>query len=293
MWGPGESPTKLNFPFCCTMNVVTNKVLDTPKISELVLDFQNLIPTMKAIEYAYWDYLDNYTTHNKHTYPGYSFKTFVDIICRKNGKFVNVTDYCSQYDKYKKKIPTAGCIFYHRNSDGLYLTTVMIRQYGKLAKRMFSMPKGKQEDYEKTLLETAIRETWEETGLDIKTLITPETPTIIINKTLFYVIKSDNLVDFSAHQNREIEKVKWTHELEVTMNPDFYSRQVHEAMKYCNGELVLSHRNVSTTSEYVRIRSPDKVFRREWRIPLNISDETSTDHHGSPIDNSLETKAKL
>jgi 8-oxo-dGTP pyrophosphatase MutT (NUDIX family) len=216
-----------------TKSVRKSLQLDTPKVQSLKLDFtKNLIETMKNIELAYWDYLDNYTSVDKYEYPSCSFKSFAEIVCRKYRMHANIDDCCSQYDKYKKKLPTAGSIFYYKNEIDTYITTVMIRQYGKDAKKMFSMPKGKKEEYETQLLETAIRETREETGLEISTNITAATPTVTINKTLFYVIESDHLVDFKGHNNREIERVKWTSATDIASNPAFYSRQVHEAMKY-------------------------------------------------------------
>jgi 8-oxo-dGTP pyrophosphatase MutT (NUDIX family) len=208
-------------------------VPDTPHVFKLILNFEsNTITSMKNIELAYWDYLDNYHAVNKRAYPSFSFKKFVEAILYKHGLSLNVKNLLSVYDKYKKKIPTAGCIFYYKDSTDLYIATVLIRQYGISPNRMFSMPKGKKEPEDIDLIATAVRETREETGLDISSYITDCTTKVTIVNTTFFVIESDHKVDFKNHSNREIEQVKWASKSDILRNPDIYSRQVRETLQY-------------------------------------------------------------
>jgi len=67
-----------------------------------------------------------------------------------------------------------------------------------------SLPKGKREQGE-TIIQTAVREVKEETGLDLTGVITARTECLSIHKTHFYVVECDELIKtFSNYNIHEI-----------------------------------------------------------------------------------------
>ena len=201
----------------------------TPLLNKLKLDMssKNLNATMKSVELAYWDYLDNYHFKNRHSYPHLRMYDFLE----KALVYHNCTEdtvrqtrqYCRLYDRYKKSIPTAGVILYFGN---MFVIVKM-----KTA-RNWSMPKGKQDGHE-TLLQTAIREFSEETGIDLDECIDINTQSKLICKTLFYIVEADHKQpSFSGYNKNEISDVKWISFLKVLSSPQNFSRQTVAAAEY-------------------------------------------------------------
>jgi len=190
-----------------------------------VVDFsdQKLNSTMKQIEELYWYYLDNYRPT--------SFCTPYNFLARflksKNipASLDTVKHYWRRYEKYKKMIPTAGCIIRHEDE------ILVVRVQNSI---VFSMPKGKFEASDGDLKTTAIRETLEETGVDLSTADIYEGPNIL--KTQFFVYDMPvKQTTFNGYNTNEITEVAWVKMDEVINRTDMYSKQTQQVVEYLSG----------------------------------------------------------
>ena len=203
-----------------------NEMLNTS--SGIILDFSDdaLMDTMKQIEQEHWNYLDNYSSKNRRLYPRLNFyqylvKTLTE--CSINNDISNAKQYCRAYDKYKKTIPTAGAVVVYNDM------ILLVKIYGG---NVYSMPKGKCEKGE-TLQQTAIREVQEETGLDLKSIISDgNLDEIHIHKTHFYVVQSDfKIRSFSGYNSREVCDIRWFSKAEILKYPQRFSKQTRGVVK--------------------------------------------------------------
>jgi 8-oxo-dGTP pyrophosphatase MutT (NUDIX family) len=198
---------------------------------------RDIIETFKEIEKAHWDYLDNYRDQDRARYPSMTIYQFSQKVLESKGFHTNRNDiqnYMRIFNRFKKNVPTAGVIFYHRadplvsNDSASSSSFVVVRMRFS---NVWSMPKGKKEPSEE-LINTAKREFLEETGIDLDDHISSTTSKVSINKTLFYLVQSDviNKV-FDGYNKREIEEVKWINAADAT-DINQYSRQTVAVAKY-------------------------------------------------------------
>lgn len=203
---------------------------------------RDIIETFKEIEKGHWDYLDNYRDQDRVRYPSMTIYQFSQKVLESKGFHTNKNDiqnYIRIFNRFKKNVPTAGVIFYHRadpivvsndhsasSSSTSYFVVVRMR-----FSNVWSMPKGKKEPSEE-LISTAKREFLEETGIDLDDHISSTTSKVSINKTLFYLVETDvmNKV-FDGYNKREIEEVKWINAADAT-DINQYSRQTVAVAKY-------------------------------------------------------------
>jgi 8-oxo-dGTP pyrophosphatase MutT (NUDIX family) len=183
------------------------------------LDFKyNLTKNMQLCEYAHWYYLDELV--NKHNLQKINFYTFLTTIFlnkKMNAEINKISLYNSIYNRYKKKIPTAGCIILCNNN----ICLVKIRHSNK-----FGLPKGKKNGFE-TIYETAIREVKEETGIDIEPYIIDKKNYIEVLKTKLYIVNYPTLNnEFNNYDVREIEEVKWFDFNYIMNNKKLFTNQV-------------------------------------------------------------------
>jgi 8-oxo-dGTP pyrophosphatase MutT (NUDIX family) len=214
----------------CLMNIPDNIL----KGLTIRLDTDDdICDTFKNIEQCHWDYLDNYRDYNRRQYPGYKIHEFVRrvFIVKGINRLQDIHECLKLYNKYKKSLPTAGVIMYNNKLNNISFVTVRMKHTD-----IWSMPKGKKDVGDSGLLQTAIREFREETGVDLEECIFVNTPSKVINRTLFYLVESDALdMYFSGYDTNEISDVKWTAVADVSQYPDRYSKQVRAAAKYLNG----------------------------------------------------------
>jgi len=192
---------------------------------------KNLIKTMYAVELLYWDYLDNYHKVDKIKYPYLNQYEFLTNYVSNIGLSGNVRYYWRQYEKYKKTIPTAGCIL-HNNG-----RIIVVKVYNS---KIFSMPKGKKDSLDNDLIDTAIREVREETGIQVsRDILTPYNE-IVILRTTFYVVEIDgNISTFSDYNNNEIIDIQWVHINDILANSYDYSKQTYLVAEYLfNGKIL-------------------------------------------------------
>jgi ADP-ribose pyrophosphatase YjhB (NUDIX family) len=178
---------------------------------------------MKAFEQAHWDYIDNYNRRDSRRFPYMKNTELLERVLQHQGACTdNARDYIRQYERYKKSLPTAGCILLH--SDRMAVVKIKCCE-------VYSMPKGKQDKGE-TLMQTAIRETREETGLDLDDTIGENTPFENIHKTRFYIVELDQPVRFRDYNRNEVSAVIWVPLNAIVCNPRMYSRQTVACAEY-------------------------------------------------------------
>lgn len=198
-------------------------------VSDISIDLSgsHLFETMKNIEKAHWDYLDNYSSVSTF-YPKMNIFSFMEDLFKYKGmtnEISRIRDYVRRYDKYKKTIPTAGVVLTHKDQ------VLLVRVHGS---PLYCLPKGKYDACDGDLQETAIRETMEETGVDVRDVITTA-QYITVLRTRFYLIKSDELIkSFSGYNKNEIKDIRWVKFSYIQSNPTEFSKQVRAVMLHLN-----------------------------------------------------------
>lgn len=194
----------------------------------LLLDFDNnFIPTMKELEKMFWEYVDSspgikYRFTSGICFGGSLTHNYIKKLLLHNNKeqyIPNIKNYIKSYNKYNKSRQTAGILFRYNDSFLVVQTNNGLNIWG--------MPKGKQEDDE-SIEDTACREFYEETGIDVTEFIHSDTLNYRVQKTLFFVLETDVKVNVSNFKTNEISGVKWVSYMEVLNNPQSYSKQVNK-----------------------------------------------------------------
>ncbi len=208
--------------------------IETPRVTQLSLSFDketDTISSVRAVESAYWDYIDNYNKVTPSRYPYYKLIHFLEqIILQKCPSMAyKSADIMKMYTKYKKRLATDGVIMYTVNCRGIQLLTVRIT-----GSKIWSMPKGKRESGEESH-QCAIREFGEETGLNIYDLAAREQESVSILKTRFYIFETAHVVPTYKYKTNEIAGVKWVYLNDIFRNKEAYSRQVFLVASYLGG----------------------------------------------------------
>jgi 8-oxo-dGTP pyrophosphatase MutT (NUDIX family) len=174
------------------------------------------LPRMRGVEGEYWSFIDKrgYKFSKQHFQQFVRDKLDIDmeIACK----------YIRKYESLKKSIPTAGAILVHDQS------ILLIKN---CTSPVFSLPKGKSEDGE-SLLDTAIREVREETGIDLADFVNSETPSISVDKTRFYVINCDSRIKAIPENKFEVVETKWVDIKDIHRSPNLYSKQTLNSLKF-------------------------------------------------------------
>jgi 8-oxo-dGTP pyrophosphatase MutT (NUDIX family) len=209
--------------------------IETPRVTQLSLSFDketDIFSSVRSVEFAYWDYIDNYNKLTPSRYPYYKLVHFLEqIMLQKYPSIAHKSaDIMKMYTKYKKRLATDGVIMYTVNSGGgIQLLTVRIT-----GSKIWSMPKGKRESGEESH-ECAIREFGEETGLNIYDLAVREQESVSILKTRFYIFEAFSIIPTHKYKTNEISGVKWVYLNDIFRNKEAYSRQVFLVATYLGG----------------------------------------------------------
>ncbi len=213
---------------------VSSCLVDTPKISELRLKLsfdteKDMLASLRIIESAYWDYIDNYYNVYPRQYRYYKLTPFVEKILAKDNRMLvpEAFNMVKKYTKYKKSLATDGVILYTMD-EGLHLLLV-----NNTGSKIWSMPKGKRESGEESF-ECAVREFKEETGIDISDSASRDMKSVAILKTNFYILEADHKLPLHRYHTNEIAGVKWVLVKDI-LNPnnsDYYSKQAFHVGKY-------------------------------------------------------------
>jgi 8-oxo-dGTP pyrophosphatase MutT (NUDIX family) len=209
------------------------KPIETPKVSQLTLSFNkeaDMVTSLRAVESAYWDYIDNYNKVTPRRYPYYKLVRFFEqILYQKYPSLVNkATDIMKMYTKYKKSLATDGIIMYTFDSG---LKILLVRITGS---KIWSMPKGKREPGEESW-QCAIREFEEETGFNICDTATRGMDSVSILKTNFYLLEADYAIPTRRYKTNEISGVRWISVTDILHNKDEYSKQAILVAEYLRG----------------------------------------------------------
>jgi 8-oxo-dGTP pyrophosphatase MutT (NUDIX family) len=199
----------------------------------IVLDTQDaVLETFKNIECLHWTYLDEYRDSNRRRYPTLSIQNFAIALFsakRMPQRPYEIINYIRSYTRHKKSLPTAGVILYQlfgRND----IRFVVVKMRGS---DIWSMPKGKRDVGDNTLMRTAEREFHEETGIDISEFMGDHLPIRTINRTRFYMLEADVTVfancgttpTFTGYNTKEIDAVRWVSTTEIVACDTMYSKQ--------------------------------------------------------------------
>ena len=198
------------------MNELDNEY--TNIFSTNILDFKNnLYENMKLLEKSHWYYLDILV--NKYNLEKINFYTFILKIFKLKNMLNNINlinNYITTYNKYKKKIPTAGGIILYNNN----ILLVKIKNSNK-----YGLPKGKKEKNE-SIYDTAIREVNEETGLNICSYIHDKFIYVNILNTKFYIINLKEKINiFNNFDKNEIEDIQWFDIDYIKSNKQLFTKQ--------------------------------------------------------------------
>ena len=202
----------------------------TPKALQLDLAFgreEDMLNSLRAVESAYWDYIDNYNKESPRRYPYLKLVQFCkQIVSWKCPDLIDQVPYMvKRYTKYKKSLATDGIIMYTMDN-GLKILLVRIN-----GSKIWSMPKGKRESGEESI-DCAVREFREETGIDISDTATRDMERIPILKTNFYILECDYPISLKNYRTNEISGVRWVDSKEILANRENFSKQVIFAVSY-------------------------------------------------------------
>ena len=127
------------------------------------------------------------------------FKKFLMSIFREKGIDKDHIHYIRLYSKHQRTIPRSGAII---KAKGKYLLVKNINS------EVYGFPKGKREQGEKDF-ETAIREVYEETGLDITNLIQKNKHTFICGMK-YFIVQMDHFLPVQPINTNEIVDIVWS-----------------------------------------------------------------------------------
>jgi 8-oxo-dGTP pyrophosphatase MutT (NUDIX family) len=200
----------------------------TPKVSQLSLSFQrnaDTVASLRAVESAYWDYIDNYNKVTPRRYPYFKLVQFFQQIMEQKCPSLapRSAEILKMYSKYKKSLATDGVIMYtypdHDHQDQAQILLVRIT-----GSKIWSMPKGKREQGEESW-DCALREFHEETGIDISDTATRDMESVTILKTNFYLLEADYTIPLRRYRTNEIASVKWCPVDHILKHKEDYSKQ--------------------------------------------------------------------
>lgn len=159
------------------------------------------------IELAHWYYIDELVP--KYKVPKLKLNDFFELVFRNYKKLKTVNSSSSSiyqnWLKFKTKIPVYGAIMIDKNMNKV----ILVQSYNS---RQWAFPQGKINDNEKAV-DCAVREVFEETGLDIKGKIDDNNYISVFNGSrhlnLFIVFGINEGVQFKIQTKNEIRDVQW------------------------------------------------------------------------------------
>jgi len=170
---------------------------------------EDMIRLCFQIELAHWFYLDFYRQEDPQL-PGYGLQQFMEIMLREftflNKDGMHFQDIFSNWKKYKFEVPVYGAIML----DEMLENCILVRGCHK--RISWGFPKGKVNKDEDGK-DCAIREVYEETGYDIKSLI-DEHDYLEVNvhdhKVRLYIVPCvESSFAFEPRTRGEIQEIKW------------------------------------------------------------------------------------
>ena len=190
---------------------ILNRLKDTMPIDVDKYQQENEFRIFDDLQTIYYFYVDNYLNHQEsirllefsiefcQNYPQLSTRYSPEVL----------THLHQRYHSYLSSLPTAGCILINQSFDSF----LMIIPATKDNTLSFGFPKGKLNAHENPL-EGALRETFEETGIDCYPYL-PSDPTKYSiknskrNLTLFVIPGVSDTKDLDPKFPGEVSKIEW------------------------------------------------------------------------------------
>ncbi|KAG0439362.1 mRNA decapping complex subunit 2 [Dictyocoela muelleri] len=111
-------------------------------------------------------------------------------------------DYTYFFTKYKHSIPVYGGLIFNQSMDSILLVK------GYLKSSQYVFPRGKK-DFNESGINCAIREIYEEIGLDVSEKIINYTIKVSNTITLFLILNIDMNINLKTKTRNEIKSIKW------------------------------------------------------------------------------------
>ena len=184
--------------------------------------------TMLLLEKAYWKYIDNYCPSVNCTF--HKFLNGVFQIKGVTDHIIQISRYVGEYDRVKRTIPTSGCVLLDSSR------VLLVKVYRS---PVYSFPKGKAEDGE-TALETAIRETYEETGIKVDKYNISATFTAMGTKMFVFFVNTQTVKVHTRGFN-EIPSISWTSINDIVDYPYMYSKLTCAGIKLLINHKLVKH----------------------------------------------------
>jgi mRNA-decapping enzyme subunit 2 len=194
---------------------ILNKVYEScSKNINIVItdDFDLSVDIIIQLEKSYWVYIDDFVRFFSDI-PNITFDIYLYNIFQLYNLDINyIKIYLNNYQKYKKNVYICGSILFDESNK--YVIVVQNND------GIWGLPKGKIEKNE-TYVDCAIRETYEEIGLNIKNIINHNNYVGFSDRFIFYIIKNINKnIKFKPMVQGEIRGIKWISVNELIVNKD-------------------------------------------------------------------------
>lgn len=181
-------------------------------------DFEHPERFYFILEEAHWFYIDFFQRQEGH--PKLNFQTFKGLFLKhvRINDFVDdcfgarrseycakidcVKDYTCFFNRYKHSVPVYGGFIFNPSMDSLLL----VKGYMKTSQYVF--PRGKR-DFGESGVECAIREIYEEIGLNISKKIINYTLRTSDTNTMFLILNVDENISLKTRTRNEIRSIKW------------------------------------------------------------------------------------
>ena len=221
-----SSTRRLSVEAWATMCWMNNTSLQASTLGGNQIDSKSLIPLFIYADEHFWGYFDNDTSpvdEEEEPWPLFDiflYKMFSLMFPSRGDWPEGKLQY--EFRKFKRSIPRAGAVILNKEMDMIFLVR------GKGQRAIWGFPKGKTLSSE-TLLETAVREGEEETGIDISGMLTESTPFLegdISNfdhpLRLYIAVGVDMSEGRNFQPNEEIENAAW-----VFITPQTYKDSLY------------------------------------------------------------------
>jgi 8-oxo-dGTP pyrophosphatase MutT (NUDIX family) len=205
---PSTDNSFTHLPFQSYKNFLLSINIPFDKFCHPISKAVDKIAFAEFLEYTYWHYLDHFFPLSN--IPKKNLKQFIyDLSIAHNFNISDISLLCKLYSKHKNNLPKAGCIIFNQ-----FKHVALIKNFQSPS---WSFPKGKPAklvdgSYE-SLVQCAVREVFEETGLDVSPFIDPNLFIYHSSKrtTLFIIHLTLSNSPFYPTVSHEIEATSWVH----------------------------------------------------------------------------------
>lgn len=176
-----------------------------------VEDPESIVKSMLRLEAAHWHYIDNVQPAHREL-PHLSIQSFVAVYLPHLSS-QELNEIVRLFNRYKKSLQIYGSILLSPNYEQVLLVK-------NINSDSWSFPKGKQELGESDI-ETVVRETLEETNINVAAYLSPE-KTLKHRRATFFIVENIPLDILAVPWKRtEISQISWFQVSELDSRPIF------------------------------------------------------------------------